>query len=503
MSVFDKILILVFFIQIFLFSQKLNSQVEIYIGVVSSDGIYGQNYNTFGLYACSAIWSRVFVNEPCFLTHEYDHPIDYQPTFKNNSMNDWSGFNFAVNPDPNLSSFGYGLYKISTGNGTTYFYLDYRDTRYGAYESFLPPSVGHDADIWIRFNESIGQFGISSSSNNPNFLPIVNGQVIRIWEIKQKGYPLTSDFLPNYTTNSFSVTCPQGKPKLEWVTFSTPQNLSGYYLYRAFDDRVANLVESEFNWIASLPPTATEFIDTTVNEMFSEDSYRILYRLIGVNGTGQSIYSDTVRLRYGSINWNVNGLVLTNNEFRKHPRLVWGRAEEFYNDLTGFEVQRKLNTQDFVTIASLNPDQLTFTDNQVTVGSNVAGTPVLYRIRANSLMENPISNVVSVNTNNQSAEKKSIITNKDEKVQNFEIENIYPNPFNNTAVISYSISKDSYVSLTITNLLGELLATLVDANQSIGKYNVRFNRTDYSSSVYFCTLTVNGRSVTKKLLQLM
>ncbi|NIV13716.1 MAG: T9SS type A sorting domain-containing protein, partial [Aliifodinibius sp.] len=48
----------------------------------------------------------------------------------------------------------------------------------------------------------------------------------------------------------------------------------------------------------------------------------------------------------------------------------------------------------------------------------------------------------------------------------------YPNPFNPNTVISYQLPVSSKVELTIYNLLGQEIRTLVNTKQSVGVYQV-------------------------------
>ena len=84
------------------------------------------------------------------------------------------------------------------------------------------------------------------------------------------------------------------------------------------------------------------------------------------------------------------------------------------------------------------------------------------------------------------------------------LEQNYPNPFNPETIISYQLNVSSHVSLKIYDLLGREIATLVDTQQSAGKYNSQFSilNSDLSSGVYFYKLTIDNHSMTKKMLLL-
>ena len=76
----------------------------------------------------------------------------------------------------------------------------------------------------------------------------------------------------------------------------------------------------------------------------------------------------------------------------------------------------------------------------------------------------------------------------------------YPNPFNPTTTISYTIPKDGRVEIKVYDALGREVATLVNEVKPAGKYNVVFNAANLASGVYFYRLTVNDLAVTKKII---
>ena len=75
----------------------------------------------------------------------------------------------------------------------------------------------------------------------------------------------------------------------------------------------------------------------------------------------------------------------------------------------------------------------------------------------------------------------------------------YPNPFNPSTVIPYQLSAASHVRLEVFNLLGQHLATLVDAYMSAGRYEARWGGTDAAgravgAGVYIYQMTVGVES---------
>ncbi len=78
----------------------------------------------------------------------------------------------------------------------------------------------------------------------------------------------------------------------------------------------------------------------------------------------------------------------------------------------------------------------------------------------------------------------------------------YPNPFNPSTTIRFAVPKVSNVSLTVYNILGQKVATLLNKELSAGTYSVRFDASKVSSGVYFYTLKAGDYLLTKKMILL-
>ena len=76
--------------------------------------------------------------------------------------------------------------------------------------------------------------------------------------------------------------------------------------------------------------------------------------------------------------------------------------------------------------------------------------------------------------------------------KSFELYEPYPNPFNPSTVIGYRLPVISKVKVTIYDVLGKEVATLVNEEKPAGTYGIEFNSDKYklSSGVYFINLTI-------------
>ncbi|MGE5354101.1 MAG: YCF48-related protein [Acidobacteriota bacterium] len=75
----------------------------------------------------------------------------------------------------------------------------------------------------------------------------------------------------------------------------------------------------------------------------------------------------------------------------------------------------------------------------------------------------------------------------------------YPNPFNPSTVIEYTIPELSTVRLEVYDMLGRLVKRLVNGIQGAGTYKMNFNASGIPSGIYFYSLNVNGKILTRKM----
>ena len=101
---------------------------------------------------------------------------------------------------------------------------------------------------------------------------------------------------------------------------------------------------------------------------------------------------------------------------------------------------------------------------------------------------NPVNYVTSVEDN-----QISVIPS------NFNLSQNYPNPFNPSTKIMYSVVEPTQVKLTVTNILGQVVETLVNDFRSSGTYEVTFNASDLASGLYIYTLEAGSTFISKKM----
>ncbi len=173
---------------------------------------------------------------------------------------------------------------------------------------------------------------------------------------------------------------------------------------------------------------------------------------------------------------------VTNNSIR----LTWTTATEINN--RGFQIERKLSTNDEWNILGFLPGAGTSTESRTYVYDdlNINTGSYNYRIRQFDF------------------DGTSSVYNLPETVEfgapiNFELSQNYPNPFNPNTVISYRLPVSGIVTLKVFDILGNEVAILADEVKAAGYHSVEFNAAGLSSGVYFYSIKTKGFFEVKKM----
>ncbi|MCX6161922.1 MAG: T9SS type A sorting domain-containing protein, partial [Ignavibacteriae bacterium] len=76
----------------------------------------------------------------------------------------------------------------------------------------------------------------------------------------------------------------------------------------------------------------------------------------------------------------------------------------------------------------------------------------------------------------------------------------YPNPFNPSTTIKFSVPKKDIVRLSVYDALGRQVNELVNGTKEAGTYEITFDASALPSGVYFYKLQTSGYSSVKKMI---
>lgn len=87
-------------------------------------------------------------------------------------------------------------------------------------------------------------------------------------------------------------------------------------------------------------------------------------------------------------------------------------------------------------------------------------------------------------------------------VTEFELGDAYPNPFNPSTTIQYSVPTEGMVNITVYDINGREVAQIVNSLHEAGRYAIDFNGANLSSGTYFYRMTASEFSMTKRIMLL-
>jgi hypothetical protein len=161
-------------------------------------------------------------------------------------------------------------------------------------------------------------------------------------------------------------------------------------------------------------------------------------------------------------------------------KLEWETATEINNNY--FEIERRNSDASWAKVGEMQgagnsniPSQYFFLDKQFT-----SNGIYYYRLK-------------QVDYNGQLKYSNEIEVNVNFLPSVYSLENNFPNPFNPSTVIRYSLAFDSNVKLTVYNSIGQVVVSELAAGfKKAGTYDINFNAYSMNSGIYFYSIRVNS-----------
>ena len=171
-------------------------------------------------------------------------------------------------------------------------------------------------------------------------------------------------------------------------------------------------------------------------------------------------------------------------------KLNWKTETEVNN--YGFEIHRQVHTSTPLSVTgwdkigfvngngnSSSPKSYTFVDDKVTAGK------YSYRLK-------------QIDNDGQFEYSKAIEVDLS-GVKKFELSQNYPNPFNPTTTIRFNLPEAGNVKLTLFNILGQELQTLVNEFKESGVHTINFNASELNSGMYIYKIEAGTFVQTRKM----
>jgi hypothetical protein len=371
----------------------------------------------------------------------------------------------------------------------------------------------------VTINTTVGQ------DWNMTSIPVAKDRLL-----KSDTYP-TADWGPYRYDNGYILTDALSIYRGWWIGFPSAQSIS---YTGARIDELNMPVKTGWNIIGSLSSTvSTSSIVTNPPNIVVSYYFKYVPGLgySSINSIEPGLGTWVEVAQNGQIKLQQSGLSKeTEVDFNSYDKFIItdsdGNSQELFvrnSQIVGsteslemppampeIEFDARFESNDIVR--TVNPDEGIV---DLSIGVNAVSYPVTltyeinpengitYSFGGSGLNKISNSGVISLNSNENkfkiAASNTSGILNS-EMPSSFNLSQNFPNPFNPTTNIFYSIPKDGFISLKVYDMLGTEIASLVNEKKPAGNYSVTFDATQLPSGVYVYKIQAGEFVNSKKML---
>ena len=176
------------------------------------------------------------------------------------------------------------------------------------------------------------------------------------------------------------------------------------------------------------------------------------------------------------------------NYYDGSVHLEWFTSNEINN--YGFEIQKRYDNTEFEKIGFVQGSNNTTEGNDYSfTDTDLLSYRIYYRLKQIDF--------------NGKFKYSDVVMVEDPALNEFQLYRNYPNPFNPSTTISYSLPRQARIKIALYNILGNLVEILFDGEQTAGIHQLILNAKDLSSGVYFVSMVADhfNKSIKISLLK--
>ncbi len=256
------------------------------------------------------------------------------------------------------------------------------------------------------------------------------------------------------------------------------------------DDLILVVLEDcDANKCLGSDPHTLEFSSTNNNAINDNDANGIW---VIVDSRVDTNIAYTLNAYCGDFPFDVELLSFSANRTADGVKIDWSTASETENDR--FEVtRRELGSEEWVTVGVVAGNGTSSTQHDYSVMDRSAtNAAYYYELSGFDVNGNEqVFNTVLVEAG----------TSASEIVESYALLGNYPNPFNPSTNIRFSLAEASNITLTVYDVQGRVVSELVDGMMEAGVHEIAFDADGLTSGVYFAQMSgAFGSDVMKMVL---
>ncbi|MCD6112758.1 MAG: T9SS type A sorting domain-containing protein [Bacteroidales bacterium] len=182
---------------------------------------------------------------------------------------------------------------------------------------------------------------------------------------------------------------------------------------------------------------------------------------------------------------------------------IYGDAAYIYSQPPGIDIDISHNYKDsdFDDIKFINPEENNFalqgSSPVIDQGLNLSEYGIDFDIYN---YPRPYGDNFDIGAFEYSPETQNINEYSYNKKTSIKIKNIYPNPFNKSTTIQYSLFFSTFINISVFNNLGQKVKEILNENQNKGDHIIIFKSDDLTDGIYFINYKTNNENITKKVM---
>ncbi len=414
----------------------------------------------------------------------YDRTVDI-PVVQGYNAVSWNVKpNFNNNDYDNVSD----VFGDLINTGKVQIILDYvNDGESTPSFSYYIPELGSYNPFQLTAFEK-GYFVRLKKGSEPDVLSVYGKPVEMTAPINlQSGYNLIS-YLPDYQDGT------------QWALQSLVENYNSIFEYinagtgaqgsEYFSEAIEVLLPGQGYFIDVIDPAALSYPES-YNYGYGANKVSHISKNIKKASALRQASLPQMMVAYGTLVKNQNNLIPVGSELQavSTSGVVYGKAVFAANGIVALEIKGD------------NPE--TSLKEGAAVGETIRlklnGTFVNYQLIYTGFGDTPVL---------QELDKATAVEDiKGNTPISFKLHSSYPNPFNPSTTLKFDVPEKSQVTLSIFNMNGELIKTLVNSEVAPGQHSIMWNGTNdinniVTSGVYFARFTYSGHTQMQKLMLL-
>ncbi len=234
--------------------------------------------------------------------------------------------------------------------------------------------------------------------------------------------------------------------------------------------------------------------DTSVTISNLKNETKYFWRVRGKNNSGLSAYSTIWSFTTAMTLPNVPALIFPMNAVGNEPSTVALKWNSAIN-AQSYHVQ----VSDDSPFRSIVFEDSTLTDTVKVISPLRAATKYYWRVRS---MNSGGSSLFSEIWNFKTSTTLGVQRNGDELPKTFALQQNFPNPFNPSTTISFSVAEQAMVTVSVYDVLGRTAETIVNEDLTAGYYHIRWRAEYLSAGIYFYRIVAQRADKQAPFIQL-